>query len=134
MRKRNIIILVVLFLAILIGGFTFFFLQTNPHVQITESEKSEVLKENAKTLNDPAILQIRIVLHSYLEGHVTGTTNLKTLVDGDPKLDKENFIKTGLKFFSKDYYKSKFVALRTMSARKGKVVYIEFIDKPDKVF
>lgn len=134
MNKKRIILFSAISIILVSTTLIGYFLLTRPP-QITQYEKSESLKNNVKRSKNPAFKQIRKTLNSYLNGDLSGTSNPKLLINGDPKLDQENFLKTGLKNFSKDYYKSKFIVLKTMSGSgKRKIVFLEFIDKQDKVF
>jgi hypothetical protein len=134
MGKKGIIIILSVIFAILIATLTVYFYKAKQAPQITQSEKAEVLKENSQKFKDPYVLAIRKALNLYLTGKLTAKSD-PLLVNGDAKLDRKGFFLTGLKNFNIEYYKSKFIAFKTMTAPdKGEIVYLEFIDKPDRVF
>ena len=135
MSKKRLIILALWILVIAsIAAFVIYYHNQKQTSQSPTINKSEVLKVNEHVSKNPAVLQIRTDLNSYLSGKITEKSD-PLLVNGDTRIDRKGFLLTGLKNFSKDYYKSKFIVLTTMSAPdSGETVYLEFIDKPDKVF
>jgi hypothetical protein len=136
-NKKGIIIFSSVTIIVIILGITFYSLlieHLHKTPQITQNEKTEVLKENIQTSKDPYVLAIRKELNLYLTDKLTAKSD-PLLVNGDAKLDRKGFLLTGLKNFNKEYYKSKFIAFKTMSTHdSGKIIYLEFIDKPNKVF
>jgi hypothetical protein len=132
-KKRISIVLFIFLLCLTAGGILYLHPKQQTH-QISTVEKAQIVKKTAQMSQDPAVVQIRFVLNSYLEGKITGTSNPQLVINGDPTLNRKGVLLTGLKNFSPEYYKSKFVALRKSVNQNGEVIDLEFIDKPDKIF
>lgn len=90
----------------------------------------EQLKEYYSAYKNLFVLHIRKSLDNYLAGASEGINQVAIRVD-----KSENGTIGGLDFFSKDYYKSKFIVFAINDGvMEGKVISIVFQDKPDKLF
>ncbi len=92
---------------------------------MSESE----LVEYEKVYQDPFVKHVRVALDNYVNGSTEGIANVaisSVNEDGSP---------SGLKAFSNDYYRSKFVVASINDGIfGGEFISIVFQDKPDKVF
>lgn len=89
----------------------------------------EQLQRYFNTYKDPFVIALRRGLNGYLDGTNEGTDDPETLINGLGDMP------SGLKNFSQDYYRSKFVVLSIdNSIIGGKEMYVIFKDKPDKIF
>jgi len=94
----------------------------------------EQLQGYYKSYQDPYVIHIRKALNGYLSGTNYGMDDPKSTINGDPSFNKDGLL-TGLKNFSNDYYKSKFIVYSINSSiAGGYFIRIEFQDKPDKIF
>lgn len=94
--------------------------------RMTEEQRSAY----ERGLRDPYVLHLRKALNGYLDG-----TNVEDTCAACVVKYKCGGVPSNLDCFSKDYFKSKFVVywLQRYPAG-GKLVYIIFKDKPDKLF
>lgn len=94
--------------------------------ELVQKDTDTALQGYYDSYKDPFVIQIRTTLNSYLKDPKTlSETILEGLGDGN----------SGLKNFSSDYYKGRFVVMDIKKALAGgEEVSILFPDKPDKVF
>lgn len=92
------------------------------------------VQEYYDTYKNPYVIYIRKALDSYLAGNNVGINDIAIKSD-TVHSDQNGDTLSGLDSFSKDYYKSKFIVVNFAAGiGGGKVISIEFQDKPDKVF
>jgi len=100
----------------------------------TNQPSQKQIQEYYDTYKNPYVIYVRKALDSYLAGNNQGLSD--TAIKSDTiHSDKSGDALSGLDSFSKDYYKSKLIVVNFAGGLGGgKIISIEFQDKPDKVF
>ncbi len=100
----------------------------------TNQPNQKQIQEYYATYKNPYVIYLRKALDSYLAGNNEGISDIAIKSDTIHS-DQSGDVLSGLDSFSKDYYKSKFIVVNFAGGLGGgKIISIEFQDKPDKVF